>query len=59
MYGAETGTLTKQAQNKLGATHTKMERNMLNITHKYRKTNIWVRERTTVIDIINTVSQMK
>ncbi len=32
-----------------------MERSMLNITYKDRKTNIWVRERTKVIDIINTV----
>ena len=45
-YGAETWTLTKQAQNKLAAAHTKMERSMLNITYKDRKTNIWVRERT-------------
>ena len=36
-----------------------MERSMLNITYKDRKTNIWVRERTKVIDIINTVRKMK
>ena len=58
-YGAETWTLTKQAQNKLAAAQTKMERSMLNITYKDRKTNIWVRERTTVIDIIHTVRKMK
>ena len=58
-YGAETWTLTKQAQNKLAAAQTKMERSMLNITYTDRKTNIWVRERTTVIDIINTVRKMK
>ena len=58
-YGAETWTLTKQAQNKLAAAQTKMERSMLNITYKDRKTNIWVRERTKVIDIINTVRKMK
>ena len=58
-YGAETWTLTKQAQNKLAAAQTKMERSMLNITYNYkdRKTNIWVRERTKVID--NTVRKMK
>ena len=44
-YGAETWTLTKQAQNKLAAAQTNMDRNMLNITYKDRKTNIWVRER--------------
>ena len=49
-YGAETCTLTKQAQNKRAAAQTKMERSMLNITCKDKKTNIWVRERTKVID---------
>ena len=60
-YGiwSETWTLTKQAQNKLAAAQTKMERSMLNITYKDRRTNIWIRERTKVIDIINTVRKMK
>ena len=58
-YGAETWTLTKQAQNKLAAAQTKMERSMLNITYKDRRTNIWVRERTKLIDIIYTVRKMK
>ncbi len=58
-YGAEIWTLTKQAQNKLAAAQTKMERSMLNITYKDRRTNIWVREMTKVIDIINTVRKMK
>ena len=38
--GAETWTLTKQAQNKLAAAQTKMERSMLNITYKYRRTMV-------------------
>ena len=54
-YGAETWTLTKQAQNKLAAAQSKVERSMLNITYKDGKINIWVR----VIDIINTVRKMK
>ena len=58
-YGAETWTLTKQAQNKLAAAQTKMERSMLNITYKDRKTNIWVREKKKVIDIISNVRKMK
>ena len=29
-----------------------MERSMLNITHRDRKANIWVREKTKVTDII-------
>ena len=50
-YGADTWTLTKQAQNKLATAQTKMERSMLNITYKDRKTNVWVREKKKVIDI--------
>ena len=41
--------LAKQVQNKLAAAQTKMERSMLNITYKDRRTNIWVRERTKLI----------
>ncbi len=54
-------TLAKQAHNKLAAAQTKMERSMLNITYKGRRTNIWVMERTQVIDIMYTytVGKMK
>ena len=58
-YGAETWTLTKQAQNKLAAAQTKMERSMLTITYTDRRTNIWVSERTTVIYIMYTVRKNK
>ena len=58
-YGAETWTLTNQAQNKRAAAQIKMERSILNITYKDRKNNIWVSGRTKVIDIINTVRKMK
>ena len=44
-----------QAQNKLAAAQTKILRSMLNITYKDRRTNIWVRERTKVVDIMYTV----
>ena len=57
-YGAESWTLTKQAQNKLAAAQTKMERSMLNITYKDRRTTIRGRERTKVIDMY-TVRKMK
>ena len=55
----ETWTLTELVQNKLAAAQTKMERSMLNITYKDRRTNIWVREKTKLIDIIYTVRKMK
>ena len=50
---------TTQAKNKLAAAQTKMERSMLNITYRDRKTNIWVREKTKVIDMIEQVRRRK
>ena len=47
-YGAETRVLTTQAKNKLAAEQTKMDRSMVNITYRDRKTNTWVREKTEV-----------
>ena len=58
-YGAETWALTTQAKNKLAAAQTKMERSMLNITYWIRKTNIWVREKTKVTDMIEQVRRRK
>ena len=51
--------LTKQAQNKFATAQAKTERSILNITYKDRKTNVWVREKTRVIDIISNVRIMK
>ena len=39
-YGAETCALTIQAKNKLAAAQTKMERRMLNISYRDRKTKV-------------------
>ena len=58
-YGAETWTLTSQSKNKLDAAQTKTERNMLNIIYRDRKTNIWVREKTKVTDVIERVKRRK
>ena len=58
-YGAETWALNKQAQNTLAAAQTKMERSMFNITYKDRNTNIWVRERSNVIEKISNVRKIK
>ena len=41
------------------AAQTKMERSVLNITYKDRRTNMWVRERTKVMDIISSERKMK
>ncbi len=56
-YGTETWALTTQTKNKLAAAQTKMERSMLNITYRDRKTSIWVREKTKVTDVIEQVSR--
>ena len=50
-YGAETWALIKQAKNKLAATQTKMERSMVNITYRDRKTNIWEIEKAKVTQV--------
>ena len=51
--------ITSQAKNKLAATQTKMERSMLNIIYRDRRTNIWVRENTKVTDVTEQVRRRK
>ncbi|KAK2175674.1 hypothetical protein NP493_715g01010 [Ridgeia piscesae] len=58
-YGAETWTLATQGKNKPAAAQTKMERSMLNITYQDIKSNIWVREKTKVTDVIEQVRRRK
>ena len=57
--GAETWTLTTKMEKKLSAAQHNMERKMLNITYKERKTNNWVREKTTVMDIMKIIKNRK
>ena len=59
-FAADTRAPTTQAKNKLAAAQTKMERSMLNITYRDRKTNVWVREKTKeVTDVIEQVRRRK
>ena len=58
-HGAESWALTTRAKNKLAAAKTKMEKSVLNITYRDRKTNIWVREKTKVTDVIEQVRRRK
>ena len=46
-------------KNKLTAAQTKKEGSTLNVTYRSRKTNIWVREQTKVIDVIEQVRRRK
>ena len=59
-YGAETWTLTKQApvERKCGRTDQNVMKYAQH-TYRDRKTNIWVWERTNVIDIISNVRKIK
>ncbi len=59
IYCTETWTFTTEAKNKPAAAQTKMEKSMLNITYGDRKTNIWVREKTKVTDVIEQVRRRK
>ena len=46
---------THQTSTEQTCGRSKLERSMLNITYKDRKPNIWVKDRTKVIDIISNV----
>jgi hypothetical protein len=54
-YGGETWTLTESLRGRLAATQHKMERSMLGISLLDRKTNIWIRARTKVTDIVESI----
>ena len=59
MYGCETWTLNAQTIQRLRVTQRAMERCMLGITRRDRKTNEWIRAQTKVEDTIKTTKQMK
>ena len=54
-YGAETWAPATQANNNLAAAQTDIERSILNITYRDRKSNIWVKEKTKVTDVMERV----
>ena len=58
-YGSETWTLTSKMERKLAAAQHNMERSILNITYKDRKTNKWIRDQTKVNDIMKTIKRRK
>ena len=58
-YGSETWTLTKESITKLQVAQRAMERQMLGISLRDRKENIWVREQTKVLDIIESIKWNK
>ena len=58
-YRGEIWAFTTHAKNKLATAQTKMDRSMLNIIYRDRKTNIWVREKTKVTHVIEQVRRRK
>jgi len=46
-------------EKKLSLAQHNMERNMLNITYKYRKTNTWVRDQNKLMDIMEIIKNRK
>ena len=58
-YGAETLTLTKASENKLRVTQRAMERSMLGISLRDKKTNQWIRQQTKVVDVMERIASLK
>ena len=60
-YGAEICELGSQAKNKQAASQTKIEssRPRVYVTYRDRKTNIWVRKKAKVADVIELVRRWK
>ena len=58
-YGAETWNLTKKETLKLRTMQRAYERIMMNLTWRDRKTAQWIRAKTKVQDIMETISKLK
>ena len=58
-YGCETWTSTKKINQRLAATQRAMEKSMLGITRRDRKSNKWIREQTKVMDVVEKIRTLK
>ena len=58
-YGAETWNLTKKLSLKLRTMQRAHEKIMLDLTWKDRKTAKWIRQKTKVKDVLETISKLK
>jgi hypothetical protein len=58
-YGSQTWALNKRMQSKMQTTQRAMERAMIGVTMRDRKTNEWVREQTGLRDIKLVTSKLK
>jgi hypothetical protein len=59
IYGCQTWALTKRMQDRLRTTQRCMERIMLGITKRDRKTVTWIRQQTGLQDIVVRIKQQK
>jgi endonuclease/exonuclease/phosphatase family metal-dependent hydrolase len=59
IYGSQTWATTKKMQEKLRVTQRSMERAMVGVTRKDKKTNAWLRLQTGVEDIVRKVKKLK
>ena len=58
-YGSQTWAITKRMQERLQVTQRSMERAMVGVTRRDRKTNVWLRQQTRVLDITSRIKQLK
>lgn len=58
-YGAQNWVMTKSNMNILRTTQRAMERSMLGISLKDRRTNEWIRQRTGVTDVVEKATKLK
>ncbi|KAK9507146.1 hypothetical protein O3M35_007061 [Rhynocoris fuscipes] len=59
IYGSETWCLTNQSIDKLRKTVRRMERSMLKVGRRERKTNRWVRQQTGLEDVAKVIMEKK
>ena len=58
-YGCQTWAMTKRMQERLRTTQRSMERAIIGVTRRDRKTNAWVRQQSGVEDILAVVKRQK
>jgi hypothetical protein len=58
-YGCQVWAMTKRMQAKLQTTQRSMERAMIGVTKRDHKTNKWIREKSGLCDIMETIKKQK
>ena len=58
-YGCQTWAVTQRMQERLRVTQRSMERVMIGVTRRDKKTNVWIRQQTGLQDVITRIKQLK